>query len=122
MTEGLDEYQKEALRTASLNADGEVSAGGITRPEMRVLWALGLCGEAGEFAESIKKEVYAGHEPDRQKQALELVDPLWYLATAAASIGYNLSQIANMNVEKLRKRYPAGFSGERSRNREESLS
>jgi hypothetical protein len=42
---------------------------------------------------------------------------LWYLAEAATACDLTLNEIAEMNVEKLRERYPEGFSEERSINR-----
>ena len=51
--------------------------------------------------------------------AKELGDVAWYLAVASAAIGYDLETIMRMNIEKLKKRYPEGFSTERSQNREE---
>ena len=50
--------------------------------------------------------------------AKELGDICWYIAEAATAIGYSLEDIMQMNIDKLRKRYPEGFSAERSINRE----
>ena len=50
--------------------------------------------------------------------AKELGDICWYIAEAASAIGYDLETIMQMNIDKLRKRYPEGFSVERSKNRE----
>ena len=108
--EGLDEYQRLASRTAGGFADDG---------EALKCWALGLAGEAGEFANLIKKALYHGHDRNETfiKAAEELGDVLWYLAAAADKIGLSLSQIAEANIAKLRLRYPDGFSEERSRQR-----
>lgn len=104
----FNDYQKEALRTAS-NA-------GYSLP--RVLnGALGLCGEAGEFADLLKKHYYQGHDLDEGHLAKELGDILWYVAVAADALGIDLDTIAEMNVLKLRDRYPDGFDAERSQHR-----
>ncbi len=82
--------------------------------------ALGLSGESGEIADHVKKIVYHGHPLDdatRDKIAKEIGDILWYCAIGARGIGIDLSEIARMNVAKLRKRYPEGFTTERSVNR-----
>lgn len=54
-----------------------------------------------------------------EELANELGDLLWYLTLAADAIGVPLEEIAQKNVEKLRRRYPDGFDAERSRNRED---
>lgn len=79
--------------------------------------ALGLTGEAGEFADGIKKIVRRGHCVSKEKLIEELGDVLWYVAEAASAIGVNLSDVAAQNIAKLQKRYPDGFSEEASRNR-----
>lgn len=81
--------------------------------------ALGLCGESGEVADLVKKHLYQGHPLNKERIAEELGDVAWYLAVMAKAIGYDLEDIFKMNVEKLWKRYPDGFSAERSVNREE---
>lgn len=102
---GLDEYQALAQRTANPNQDFK---------QRLMIAALGLCGEAGEFADAVKKHVGHGHPLDDSKLALEAGDVLWYAAEAAAVLGFNLSVVASRNVAKLRARFPAGFSTEAS--------
>ena len=109
----FDEYQKLALRTASPKS---------TESELAMLTsaALGLSGESGEIADHVKKIVYHGHPLDddtRDKIAKEIGDILWYCAIGSRGIGIDLGEIARMNVGKLRKRYPSGFSTEESINR-----
>ena len=65
--------------------------------------ALGLASEAGEFAGKVKKAI-RDNTYDADAMAAELGDVLWYLARAAAEIDYHLSDIAEMNVEKLKSR------------------
>jgi NTP pyrophosphatase (non-canonical NTP hydrolase) len=81
--------------------------------------ALGLTGEAGEVADIIKKHTMQGHDLDCEHIAKELGDVLWYVAETATAIGYDLETIMQMNIDKLMKRYPEGFSSERSQDREE---
>lgn len=82
--------------------------------------AIGMCGEAGEVSELIKKYAYHGHTIDREHLARELGDVLWYVSYMADLFGYSLGEIMAMNQEKLAKRYPDGkFDEERSRNRKE---
>jgi NTP pyrophosphatase (non-canonical NTP hydrolase) len=99
----FDTYQEEAIRTASGLGD------------RLSVFALGLCGEAGEVAELIKKNRGHGHDLDKAKITKELGDVLWYVATLADALGISLDVIAQTNVNKLRARYPNGFSVEASK-------
>ena len=82
--------------------------------------AIGMCGEAGEVSELVKKYAYHGHGIDTEHLARELGDVLWYVSYMANLFGYPLDKIMAMNQEKLAKRYPDGkFDAERSRNRKE---
>jgi NTP pyrophosphatase (non-canonical NTP hydrolase) len=80
-------------------------------------FAMGLAGEAGEVVDLLKKHLGHGHDLDKVKLTKELGDVLWYVSAIAQSAGLDLGEIAHANVEKLRKRYPNGFSVEASRNR-----
>ena len=99
----IDDYQHNAART-------------LGDADLRIL-ALGLCGEAGEAAEIVKKHLGHGHDLDVNDLAKELGDVLWYVAALATALDVNLSQVAQANIEKLRARYPDGFSADRSKNR-----
>ena len=106
----FDEYAVEAFRTN--NRDGD-------REKRMMVMALGLAGEAGEVADLIKKAVGHGHELDLEKLKKELGDCLWYIAALSEFAGVTLADVAEANIEKLRKRYPDGFSHEASRGRTE---
>jgi NTP pyrophosphatase (non-canonical NTP hydrolase) len=109
----FDTYQSLALRTASSTSTESERA-------MLTTAALGLSGESGEIADHVKKIVYHGHPLDdatRDKIAKEIGDILWYCAMGSRGIGIGLGEIAQMNVDKLKKRYPEGFSTEDSLNR-----
>lgn len=104
----INEYQMEALRTASgMNQELPMFVNGV----------LGLCGESGECADLVKKHIFQGHELDAEHLAKELGDVAWYLAVTAYSIGYDLETVMQMNVDKLRSRYPDGFDPEKSQHR-----
>jgi len=67
--------------------------------------ALGLAGEAGEYANKVKKVIRDGADAyDRQAFAAELGDVLWYVAMAAEELGYGMEYIARINLEKLAER------------------
>ena len=108
----INEYQEAALRTANMGAyknDTDMLLNGI----------LGLTGESGECSDMIKKHLYQGHSIDREHLVKELGDIAWYLAVSAKALGYDLESVLQMNVDKLKKRYPEGFSVEQSLHRKE---
>ena len=98
----INQYQKEAMRTASGKCRSLANC------------AMGLAGEAGECTDIIKKHLFHDHELDREHLAKELGDVAWYIAVGAEVIGYDLETVLQMNVDKLRARYPTGFSTDRS--------
>lgn len=104
-----NEYQAGALRTMH---NPQIPYGDL------ITGALGLCGEGGEVADHVKKFISQGHELDRVHVMEELGDCLWYIALIAHSIGCGLDQVMQYNIDKLWKRYPEGFSVERSVNRD----
>lgn len=71
-----------------------------------------------ELKEGHKKYRFQGHELDKAHLAKELGDVAWYLAVTAHAIGYDLETVLQMNVDKLRNRYPNGFEKERSLHRQ----
>lgn len=71
---------------------------------------LGVCGEAGEMAENIKKylrEDY-GTEELAERTRKEIGDVLYYLAVCAHELGFDLDDIARENIAKLAKRQEEG--------------
>lgn len=101
----FNDYQKASARTL---ADIEPNYDNLDLQLLRN--ALGLVGEAGEVAEAIKKQVCHRHGIDREAIAKEMGDVCWYLAALATVLDLDLSDIAEANVEKLRQRYPNGFT------------
>ena len=100
----INEYQKCALETA------------VYPEQYKVIYpALGLSGEAGEVADKIKKvirdEDCTVTDEKRKAIAMEIGDVLWYCATLAHDLGYDLDTIARMNYEKLKSRKERGKIG-----------
>jgi NTP pyrophosphatase (non-canonical NTP hydrolase) len=107
------EYQELAARTLIAKPDFSVSDA-----DVMLAWnALGLVGEAGEVADTIKKQVFHQHGIDADKIQKELGDVMWYVAAIATKLGLDLSTIMERNIEKLRLRYPSGYSPEDSKRR-----
>lgn len=89
----------------------------LSREDALLNGVMGLCGESGEAIDLVKKHRFHGHGLDREALAKELGDVAWYLAETAYGLDIPLEEIFRGNLEKLRKRYPAGFDPERSKNR-----
>ena len=85
--------------------------------------ALGLTAEAGEFTEVVKKIILQGkpyNEDNVFHMKRELGDICWYLAQACMALDTTFDEIIEMNVDKLKARYPGGeFDVHKSENRNE---
>lgn len=114
----FDEYQQLARRTSNYkNAVVSLAPHFARENAAMSMAALGLAGEAGEVVDYLKKVIHHGHDLDREKLARELGDVLWYIAETASTAGISLHEVASRNIDKLSKRYPEGFTSERSQNR-----
>jgi len=80
--------------------------------------AIGLSGEAAEFADAIKKHVFYGAELDRVNLMEEIGDLMWYVAYACRTLGLELEDVMTLNISKLKKRYPEKFSLEKATKRD----
>lgn len=111
-----NEYQELANRTLVDKAPV------LNDQEMMLVWnAIGLAGEAGEVADTLKKAIFHKHGLNlletRLKLKKELGDVLWYVAVLSTVLGYSLDTIMELNIAKLRQRYPNGFTSADSMNR-----
>jgi NTP pyrophosphatase (non-canonical NTP hydrolase) len=98
----LSDYQHRSRATAVYPDAGD----NLTYP------ALGLCGEAGECAEKVKKAIRdaGGALSDERRAGLaaELGDVLWYVAQLATEAGLDLDEVAENNLAKLLSRQHRG--------------
>ena len=106
----LNEYQKKALETA------------VYPQEYKIIYpSLGLTGEAGECSDKVKKVIRDNGgqftEEKRLELAKEIGDVLWYCATFANDIGFDLETIGQMNNDKLHSRQERGVLGGSGDNR-----
>ena len=105
----MEEYEQLAART--LNPS-------LTREQRLIDAAAGLSEESGEVLGIVRKHVFMGHPLDVARATTELGDALWCLTTIAGTLGVSLEELAAGNIAKLRRRYPDGYTSERSANRE----
>ena len=100
-------YQKLAERTINRDCNNR-------QCEMHALH--GMVGEIGEL-HSLYQKVYQGHVIDEEHAKKELGDLLWFIAEYCTALDWDLDEIMQMNIDKLKARYPQGFEAERSLNR-----
>ena len=105
----INTYQQLAARTINHTLD---------RDETINHAVFGLSGEVGEIS-SLFQKVYQGHELNESDLRKEIGDVAWMLAELCTAYGWDMEQVFIENIEKLRARYPKGFSAERSLHREE---
>lgn len=108
----INEYQKLAMTT--LNP-------ALSKKDVLINGVMGLCGESGEAIDLVKKHLAQGHELNRDALIKELGDIAWYLAETAYALDVSLEDVFQKNIDKLKKRYPEGFSQSRSVCREEEV-
>ena len=100
----------------------ELVANGADIPHLLTA-ALGLTAESGEFTEVVKKIILQGkpyNEHNVFHMKRELGDICWYLAQACMALDTTFDEIIEMNVDKLKARYPGGeFDVHKSENRRE---
>lgn len=105
----LRDYQKGVLRTSAVQHD---------KAEMAKMAVVGAVDELGEVVGPLKKFLWHGHElPSREKMIREMGDVMYYIALLAESLELDMQEIIDTNHEKLKKRYPDGFSSQKSINR-----
>jgi NTP pyrophosphatase (non-canonical NTP hydrolase) len=104
----LDSYQQLARRTMNPALDANA----------RVLdAAAGLSEEAGELLGLVRKHLFQQRPLDRDAVIGELGDALWCLSALASSFDISLGDVAHQNLDKLRRRYPDGFTPDAARAR-----
>ena len=103
---------KVSGKTSDFVNDG-IDVGGVLNA------CLGLSGEVGELNDMVKKVIFHEKELDEIHLMKELGDVMWYVAMFCSSMGWNLDEILQMNIEKLKNRYPEGFDVNRANNRKQ---
>ncbi len=104
-----NEYQKLAFRTCNLSNSKQ----SIMFSDMLYHGVLGLTSEAGEVAGLLQK-VYQGHGFDKEHMKKELGDCMWMIAEICTALDLSLDDVMQTNIDKLKARYPTGFSTDKS--------
>ena len=104
----LNEYQLLAARTISAEL-------GLLEKVDHALH--GTVAELGEI-HGIYQKTYQGHALDEEHLKKEIGDLLWFIAELCTAYDWKMDEIARMNIEKLKARYPMGFDSERSLHRQ----
>lgn len=103
-----NEYQKLASRTINMSLTYEGQSNHALH---------GMVGEIGEL-HSLYQKKYQGHEFDAVHAKKELGDLLWFVAEYCTAHGWKLEDIMQMNIDKLKARFPEGFDSEKSLHRQ----
>ena len=103
-----NEYQNLAGRTIA----------NITKTEMMRHALHGMVGEIGEL-HSLYQKTYQGHLLDEAHLKKECGDLLWFVAEYCTAMGWKLGDVMQLNINKLKVRYPEGFSADKSLHRQE---
>jgi NTP pyrophosphatase (non-canonical NTP hydrolase) len=102
----VQEYMEESARTMS-----PIIHEGAFKVET-LHGIIGVSTEAGELLDAVKKGLFYGHAPDMENIREEIGDILWYIAAIARAEGWDIEDIMQENIDKLRKRYPEQFTSE----------
>lgn len=102
-------YQKNAART--INPD-------LTKNQQITHALHGMASEVGEI-HGIYQKMYQGHGLDESHVRKELGDLLWFIAELCTAYDWDLDVVCWENIEKLRNRYPKGFTEQESLHRAE---
>lgn len=117
----IGEYEQMAMRTLAEDVmQNDEHIWNDPRAAMHWNAASGMSSETGEINEILKK-FYFHHHPWTDAMEIHLKketgDLMWYIMLFCFSNGWNPAEILQMNIDKLKARYPEGFSTERSINR-----
>lgn len=104
----IKSYQVKSQRTVNKE---------LHREQLLSNMIMGILGETGEVSDILKKYLYQGHDLDIDHIEEEIGDVMFYIANLCNILNLDLEDILECNYNKLLKRYPEGFSEERSINR-----
>ena len=104
-----NEYQELAARTINKK---------LVTEEVELHALFGMVSEIGEI-HGIYQKAYQGHDTSEEYVKKELGDLLWFIAEYCTAWGWKLEDVMQLNIDKLRARYPEGFDADKSLHRRE---
>lgn len=126
-----DEYQRAALRTEStpdfiqdpyiekpISREHPTLAMTPKRYARLMHGMIGVCTEAGELQDMVKKALIYKKPLDKVNVMEECGDLLWYIALCLDAAGYTMSECMERNIDKLRIRFPDKFTFKGANNRD----
>lgn len=117
----IETYQKSCKRTYPSFEQDLQTEKRIGRIAILLHAHLGISSEAGEFADAIKKYCIYGKPLDIENLVEELGDLLWYISLASDALNYSIPTIMEMNINKLRIRYPEKFTEQDALERKDKI-
>lgn len=114
----FEEYQSLAHCTEAPVNDGMLQRFDAELTIRLLHAAMGMCTEAGEFQDQLKRHLFYGKPIDSVNLAEEVGDMMWYLALAANALNVDLIEVATKNIAKLKARYPDKFKEHDALNRD----
>lgn len=104
----VNEYQKLAARTINLD---------LPNDELEKHALFGMVGEIGEI-HSMYQKLYQGHRLNDNHLRKEIGDLLWFISEFCTACEWELEDIMQLNIDKLKNRYPEGFDSDKSLHRD----
>ena len=111
-------YQTEASATDHKSYDQVLPRLSNEETARLTHYVLGVTSESGELADALKKWIAYGKSTDWVNIKEEVGDVLWYLARIADLGNFTLGEAMEINIKKLKTRYPDKFTAERAMNRD----
>ena len=105
----LKDYQEQAKRTCPSLEGGQLND--------LIHMSLGIQTEAAEIADLLKKRLAYKKDIDWVNMKEEVGDTMWYIANLCNINNWNLEDILETNINKLKVRYPEKFSEDKAINR-----
>ena len=100
------EYVKQAISTLSNGFHKDKVSNDLLHA------AIGIATESGEFLDALKKSLFYGKDLDKVNLREEMGDIMWYIAIACHALDTDLSTVMDVNIAKLRARFPNKFTNE----------
>ena len=101
----IKEFQLKSTRTLNME---------LSKEQLISNMIFGANGELGEVTDILKKHLFHYHKLDQGHLAEEIGDVMFYLVNLATLFNFNMEDILQANVDKLKKRYPDGFTAKAS--------